>query len=143
MDVTVESKIGRSSSLIADLYLFLSDFRNIAMMVPAEHAAKIQATEDRCIIDAPGAGNMELEYLEKQQPVLLKMGMAGGGDSLYLWIQLKEAAAYDTRIKITVRAKANIATKWIVKKQLQKFVDTMCDALCSIPAGFAPGGRYN
>jgi len=46
-----------------------------------------------------------------------------------LWIQLKQVAPYDTRMKITVKAELNMMMKMLLKDKLQKGIDAMADQI--------------
>ena len=48
-----------------------------------------------------------------------------------LWVQMKEVAPYDSRIKVTLKADLNPMMKMLVSKQVQKFVDMMADAIAA------------
>ena len=53
----------------------------------------------------------------------------GGPLDFNLWIQLKQVAPYDTRMKITVKAELNMMMKMLLKDKLQKGIDAMADQI--------------
>lgn len=133
MEVKVTSKVGKSGCMASELYAFLSDFRNIGKMLPPEHQEKFTAQESSCEISVNSYAQLSLSIVEREQDKLIKIGTEEGGEQLYIWIQFIQPAAYDTRIRITIQSKANLVTKWMMKKQLQKFADNFVDGLCQIP----------
>ena len=49
----------------------------------------------------------------------------------FVWIQLKMVAPYDTRLKITLKAKLNMMMKMMVGKKLQSGIDSMADQIAA------------
>ena len=47
----------------------------------------------------------------------------------FFWIQLKEMAQNDTKIKLTIKAKLNPLIKSAANKPLQTFIDSLVDQL--------------
>lgn len=133
MGVEIVSKIGKSNSLDYQLYSFLIDFNNIKNLLPSGQKEKFECTKDTCIIRMNKVVNLQLEIVDKDPNKLIKLGNAGSGKDFFIWIQLKQVASYDTRIRITIKAKMNMILKLVAKKQLQKFADQFVDGLCSIP----------
>ena len=48
-----------------------------------------------------------------------------------LWIQLKEVAPYDTRMRIVVHAELNMMMRMMIGKKLQGAVDQMAEAIAA------------
>jgi len=103
-------------------------------MLPPEHKDKLQCTSDTCTIEAKAGMSINLSIIEREPSKLIKIGAVSGKD-FFIWIQLKQAAAYDTRIRITIKAEMNMLMKALSKKKLQQFADGFVDGLCQIPAG--------
>ena len=49
--------------------------------------------------------------------------------NFYLWVQTKEVAPYDSRVKVTLKAEMNPMMKMMVSGHIQKFVDMLADAI--------------
>jgi len=56
-------------------------------------------------------------------------GEAMGKVGFKLWIQLKELAEDDTRIKLTVEAELNPMMSMVANKPLKNFVDMLVDQI--------------
>lgn len=138
----IVSKITQNSCLDSQLYTFLSDFRNIAVMMPPEFRDKVQCTEHAITIEAMAGIHITLSILEKEPYSLLKMG-AEAAKEFCIWIQLKQVAPYDTRIRITLQAELPMIAKMLGKSKLQTFVDTFADALAQIPLYAFQGNNLN
>jgi len=134
MGVEIVSKIGKSNTLDYQLYSFLIDFNNIKNLLPPDQKEKFECTKDTCTIRMNKMATLHLEIVDKDPNKLIKLGNAGAGKDFFIWIQLKQVASYDTRIRITIKAKMNMLMKMMAKKQLQKFADQFVDGLCAIPA---------
>jgi carbon monoxide dehydrogenase subunit G len=134
MSLKVESKIGKNACLDVDLFNFLSDFTKFTRLLPPEHQNKLQVSHEECIINAGVMGNFTLKYIERESPKLIKIGTEGAKESLTIWIQLKNAGAYDTRIKITMSLEIGMMAKIMIKGKIQQFADSLCDGICQIPA---------
>ena len=133
MELEITSKIGKSDCQSETIYRFLSNFDNIKKLLPAEHSDKFESFGESCMISVNSFVKIGLEIIEKEQNKMIKIGTSEGGESIYIWIQLKEAGPYDTRIRITIRTKTNLMAKLMMKKKLQDFADNFVDGLCAIP----------
>ena len=133
-DFEYVSKITKNSCQDQQLFDFVSDFRNLASMLPAEVKDKISVTSETITIQAMQAMSITLSILEKEPYKLLKIGTEGN-EMLRIWIQLKQIAPYDTRIRVTLRANVPLIARPMLKKaKLQDFVDNLALALGQIPA---------
>ncbi|MBR5434435.1 MAG: hypothetical protein IK117_08355 [Bacteroidales bacterium] len=128
------SKIAKNSCQDQQLFDFVSDFRNLATMLPAEVKDKVSVTSETLTIQAMQSMSFTLSILEKEPYKTLKIGTAGN-EMFRLWIQLKQIAPYDTRIRVTLRANIPLIARPMLKKaKLQDFVDNLALALGQIPA---------
>ncbi|MBQ4215415.1 MAG: hypothetical protein II663_03970 [Bacteroidales bacterium] len=133
-DFEYVSKITKNSCQDQQLFNFVSDFRNLASMLPAEVKDKVSVTSETITIQAMQAMSITLSILEKEPYKLLKIGTEGN-EMFRIWIQLKQIAPYDTRIRVTLRANVPLITRPMLKKaKLQDFVDNLALALGQIPA---------
>ncbi|MFW5851431.1 MAG: hypothetical protein ACOCWB_04335 [Bacteroidota bacterium] len=128
----IVSKISKNACLDSQLYNFITDFRNIGLMLPPDMQEKVSYTESSISIEAMAGMNVTLIILEQEPHSLVKLG-AEGSEELTIWIQLKQVAPYDTRIRVTIHARIPAIAKFIGKKKLQTFADGFADALAQIP----------
>lgn len=134
MKLDVVSKTGKATCIDSQMYAFLSNFNNIANMLPPEHKDKMQCTTDTCVINARPGMSITLQIIEREPGKLIKIGAIEGKKDFFIWIQLKQIAPYDTRIRITIKAEMNMLMKALSKKKMQQFADSFVDGLCQIPA---------
>jgi len=129
-ETTIESKIGKVESSSERIYNFLSDFNNFEHLVPQDKIENWQATEEECSFNVKGVGQFGMKIIEKEPFKLVKVSNSPKVPfDFFLWIQLKELAENDTRIKITIKAYLNPMLKMVAQKPLQQMVDTIVDQL--------------
>jgi carbon monoxide dehydrogenase subunit G len=130
METKIESKIGKIANSPDKIYTYLSDFRNFSRLIPPDKVKNWQADENSCHFTVDMVGETGLRIIEKQPNSLIKItGVEGSKFDFFFWLQLKEVAPYDTRIKLTIKADLNPMMKMMSKKPLQNFVDTLVDQL--------------
>ncbi|PKQ65747.1 hypothetical protein BZG02_01705 [Labilibaculum filiforme] len=150
------SEVKKIPHTVTDVYGFFSDFRKIAKVfelaannpqiqeqIEAQAKKKVnfkdyiehwEATENNCTFVIKGFGEAGLEFVEKEENKVLKMtGYGRSPFEFYIWIQLVEKDAYDTRIRLTVHAELNAMMKMMLKKKLEKGIDQLADGLTQIP----------
>lgn len=134
MESTFESKIGKVSVPAERIYNFISDFNNLKNYVPADKISNWQSTPDSCHFTVSGMGNVGLRFVEKTPYSMVKIAGEGMANHQFnLWIQVKEVAENDSRVKVTLRSDINPMMKLMVAKPIQKFLDMLIDAVEKMP----------
>ncbi len=112
------------------MYKVLSDFQNFTPYAQHAKLENWQAGEDWCRFDAQGIRDAGLQMVDREPNKTIKFT---GNDKIpfefYVWIQLKQVAPYDTRLKITLKAKLNLMLKMMVGSKLQSGVDGLADQI--------------
>ena len=126
--IKLESKIGKINCPEETAYNFLSRFDNFQKFIPADKIQNWVATEDSCHFTIEGIGEAGMRIIEKEPFRLIKIaGEEGGKIDFDFWIQLKQVAEDNTRIRLTIQARINPLFQMIVKKPLQNFLDTLAE----------------
>jgi carbon monoxide dehydrogenase subunit G len=74
-------------------------------------------------------GEVGLKIIEKTPFSLVKIAGDGMANHHFnLWIQVKEAAENDSRVKVTLKTDINPMMKLMVAKPVQKFLDMLVDS---------------
>ncbi len=129
---SVESKIVSIKRLDEDIYKVLSNFQNFTPMAQAAKLESWEAGEDWCEFDAQGIKGAGLKIIEKEPNKTIKFtGNERIPFEFNIWIQLKQVAPYDTRMRITLKAKLNMMMKMMVGSKLQKGVDSIAEQLAA------------
>ena len=71
--------------------------------------------------------------LEKEEYKIIKFGAENLPIPFNVWIQLKQVAEMDTRIRITVKTDMPAMFKMMFDKKIQQGLDQAIDMLCQIP----------
>lgn len=132
----IESRIGAIKENDERIFLFLSDFDNFQHLVPEERVSDFESSGDECSFSLEGVGRIGMRIIEKQPNQLIKIGSdARTPVEFTLWIQIKELARGDSRMKITIDPKISPMMLPMVKKPLKTFVDTLIDQAEKISYG--------
>jgi carbon monoxide dehydrogenase subunit G len=124
----IESRIGTIKESEEKIYKFLSDFNNFRNLIPEGRVKNWESNGDSCKFDVEGIGSVGLKIIEKEPNKLVKMASDGEKPVPFtVWIQIKEAAEKDTKIKITADVKVNPVMAAMLKGTLKSFVDTLVD----------------
>ena len=124
----IESRIGFIKESEERIYSFLSDFNNFKNLVPADKVKNWESNADSCSFTVEGIGPVGLRILEKEPNKLIKMTSEGKKPVPFtVWIQIKEVAEKDSRIKITADVDVNPLMIAMIKSPLKSFVDTLVE----------------
>ncbi|QKG79398.1 MULTISPECIES: polyketide cyclase [Tenuifilum] len=128
---TYESKIVAVKKRAEDIFRVLADFRNFSP-IAQDKLENWSANEDSCSFSYKGMGPFGIKIIEREEFKTIKFT---GDEKLpmqfFMWIQLKEVAPYDTRLKITVKAELNMMMKMMVGKKLQEGIDALADGIAT------------
>ncbi|MCH7658360.1 MAG: SRPBCC family protein [Bacteroidetes bacterium] len=125
-----ESRIGKLNTSAEKAFGFLSDFRNFNQFIPEDKVKEWEASAEQCSFIVDGIGKAGLKIIEKVPYKVVKItGDSTAGLEFFFWIQIKEIAEKDTRIKLTVKADLNPVMKMIAAKPLKSFVNLMVDKI--------------
>lgn len=127
----IESKIGKSAYSENQIYTFASNFHNFKDLLPADKVSGWESSEDKCSFNVDPLGRTGLMIVEKTPYKLIKMTSDPEFSSYQfnIWIQLKNVAPGDTRIKITVEPQVNKMLLPMLKGPLKKFADGLIDKI--------------
>ena len=92
------------------------------------------ATPDSCSFKVKGM-KVALRIEEKVENKHVKIVADEGGIPIdfSFWIQLKEVAEHDTRIRMVLHAELNMMMKMMIGSKLEQGVDKMADMLATLP----------
>jgi len=126
------SKTGKILNSDERIFNFYSDLQNISRLVPPD-VKDWEATEDTCSFIIKGQ-KMSLIIIERTPYKTIKIKAADNSAyNFHLWIQLQSLSAYETAIRIVVRAELNMVMRAAVKKPIQQGVDQIIDYMKMLP----------
>ncbi len=112
------------------IFEFLSDFRNYEQLIPEGRVKNWTADGNSCHFSVDGIGEAGMKIIDREPYTTIKFS----GDGPYsidfnLWIQIKEVAENDSRIKLTLKAEMNNIMASMAKGPVRQFLDILVDYL--------------
>ena len=102
------------------------DFNNVKFII----FLIINSYASTCHFTVDKVGDVGLRIVDREPNKMVKYTADGETRfNFYLWVQIKEVAPYESRIKVTLKADLNPMIKIMVGKHLQKFVDSLAEGI--------------
>lgn len=111
----------------------LSNLERVKDRIPQDKVKNFEFDSDSCSFAVDPVGKINFQIVEREPNKTIKFATTNSPVPLFLWIQLKQVAENDTRMKITVRAELNPFLKPMVSKPLQDAVDKISTIVASLP----------
>ena len=125
-----ESKQQQIRRSAEQIYTALASFNNFTPMIQ-DKVEEWSAEDDRCSFKLKGM-TVGLRMVEREPYKLIKIqGDEVSPIDFTFWLQLKEVAPYDTRMRIVVHAELNMMMRMMIGKKLQGAVDQMAEAIAA------------
>ena len=118
------------------IFTMLSDLTNLERIkdrIPQDKIKDFEFDSDSCSLSVDPVGKISFQITEREPNKTIKFITTNSPVPLTLWIQLKQVAEEDTKMKLTVRADLNPFIKPMVSKPLQEAVDKISAALAVLP----------
>lgn len=132
-----ESKIGKIFYSDKRIFTALSNLENLqrfSEFIPKDKVKELEITSDYIRMKIDGLGQkFTIRIVEKEEYKTIKFGVENLPMDLNFWIQLKQIAEQDTRIKLTIKADIPMMFRMMFEKKLQKGLDQAVDMLCQVP----------
>ena len=132
-----ESKISSAPCSAQQIYRVMSNLQNLERvrdMIPKDKIQEMEIEPDRVRIKVDGlAQKITIAIVDRIENDTVKFGAEGIPMDANFWIQLKELAPNDTRIKLTVKADIPMMFKMMIGKKLQDGLDQAADMLAQFP----------
>lgn len=136
-EIKYESKIGQIAANDAAVFNVLSNLENINRfrdVIPQDKIKDMEVSSDRIRFKVDGLGQkIAIAIVEKEEYKLIKFGAESLPIPLNMWIQLKQVAEMDTRIRITIKTDMPAMFKMMFDKKMQQGLDQAIDMLCQVP----------
>lgn len=117
------------------VFIKLSDLNNLESVKPLlESKVKdFSFDKDSCQFRVDPVGMVGLSIVEREPFKTIKLKSDKSPIEFFGWIQLKEMASDDTRLKLTFRADIPIFLKSMISKKLEEGINTMAAMLATLP----------
>lgn len=118
------------------IFSMLSDLSNLERVkdrIPEDKLKDVTFDKDSCSFSVDPVGSVNFQIVEREPNKTIKFTTTNSPVPLFMWIQLKQVDAEDTRMKITVRADLNPFIKPMIAKPLQDALDKISEVLARLP----------
>ncbi len=132
---TYESKVKTILHPQEKIYHTLADLNNLKHVkdrIPQDKIKELSFDTDSVSAKVDVVGTLKLTIINREPYKTIKFTVEGAPSEAYLWIQLKEVAPGDTKIKITLKAKLNGMIKMMLKGKIPEFLNSFADSLTKI-----------
>lgn len=130
---TYESDIKTISSSEEVVFGILSDLKNLEKLKEnsslTDKAKDLQFDTDSCSFTVEGFGKMGFRIAEREPFKTIKLVSEKAPVDLNVWIQLKQVAEKDTRMKLTLKADLPAMIKMMVDKKIKEGINAVADVL--------------
>ncbi|MDD4589751.1 MAG: SRPBCC family protein [Parabacteroides sp.] len=117
------------------VFAMLSDLSNLEKVkdrIPQDKIKDFEFDKDSCSVSVDPVGKVTFQIIEREPFKMIKFTTVNSPVPLLMWIQLKQVAEDDTRMKLTVRADLNPLLKPMLSKPLQDGINKIANALASL-----------
>ena len=132
-----ESKITSIPAPIEAVYKGLSNFKNLERvrdLIPQDKVRELDIEDDSIRMKVDGLGQkIVIRIVDRIENDTIKFGFENLPLSLNFWIQLKEVAPEDTRMKLTLKADIPMMFKMMFEKKIQQGIDDAAEMIAKMP----------
>lgn len=136
-EIKYESKVGQIPANDDKIFAVLSNLENInhfRNVIPEDKIKELEIFPDKIRLKVEGLGQkITIAIVEKEEFKTIKFGAENLPIPFNMWIQLKQMAEQDTRIRITIKTDMPVMFKMMFDKKMQQGLDQAIDLLCQVP----------
>lgn len=132
---TYESKIKSIPHPQELVYTTLANLNNLALLkdkIPQDKIKDLSFDTDNVSVNVAMIGKVKLSIIRREPFKTIKLSVEGAPSEAFIWIQLKEVASNDVRIKITLKAELNAMIKMVLKGKIEQFINGFADTLAAL-----------
>lgn len=118
------------------IFTMLSDLSNLERIkdrIPQDKIKNFEFDSDSCSFAVDPVGKITFQIVDREPNKTIKFTTTNSPVPLNLWIQLKQVAENDTKLKMTIRAELNPFIKPMVSKPLQDALEKISTVIASLP----------
>lgn len=121
-----ESRTGKIAESSSKVYRFITDIRNFERFIPKGTVHDWNATSEECSFEVSPVGRVKMSIVNREANSMVKYGGDGlNGTEFFMWVQMKEIAPGDTRVKLTIKADINPVIKMMAQKPVNDFLEKL------------------
>ena len=132
-----ESAVTKAAASAAQIYSVFSNLRNLERvkdMIPQDKVQEMEIEAESVRMKVDGLGQkITILIVDKTENEVIKYGVEGIPMEMNFWIQMKEVAPMDTRIKLTLKADIPMMFKMMLDKKIQQGIDQAAAMIAQFP----------
>ena len=132
-----ESAVTKVAASAAQIYSVFSNLRNLERvkdMIPQDKVQEMEIEAESVRMKVDGLGQkITILIVDNTENEVIKYGVEGIPMEMNFWIQMKEVAPMDTRIKLTLKADIPMMFKMMLDKKIQQGIDQAAAMIAQFP----------
>ena len=132
-----ESAVTKVAASAAQIYSVFSNLKNLERvkdMIPQDKVQEMEIEAESVRMKVDGLGQkITILIVDKTENEVIKYGVEGIPMEMNFWIQMKEVAPMDTRIKLTLKADIPMMFKMMLDKKIQQGIDQAAAMIAQFP----------
>ena len=132
-----ESAVTKVAASAAQIYSVFSNLRNLERvkdMIPQDKVQEMEIEAESVRMKVDGLGQkITILIVDQIENEVIKYGAEGIPMEMNFWIQIKEVAPMDTRIKLTLKADIPMMFKMMLDKKIQQGIDQAAAMIAQFP----------
>ena len=132
-----ESAVTKVAASAAQIYSVFSNLRNLERvkdMIPQDKVQEMEIEAESVRMKVDGLGQkITILIVDKTENEVIKYGAEGIPMEMNFWIQMKEVAPMDTRIKLTLKADIPMMFKMMLDKKIQPGIGQAAAMIAQFP----------
>ena len=134
-----ESAVTKVVASAAQIYKVFSNLKNLERvkdLIPKDKVQELEIEDESVRMKVDGLGQkITILIVDKTENEVIKYGAEGIPMQMNFWIQMKEVAPMDTRIKLTLKADIPMMFKMMLDKKIQQGIDQAAAMIAQFPFG--------
>lgn len=130
------TKVVASAQQIYSVFSNLKNLDRVKDLIPKDKVQELEIEDESVRMKVDGLGQkITILIVDKTENEVIKYGAEGIPMEMNFWIQMKEVAPMDTRIKLTLKADIPMMFKMMLDKKIQQGIDQAAAMIAQFPFG--------
>ena len=130
------TKVVASAQQIYSVFSNLKNLERVKDLIPKDKVQELEIEDESVRMKVDGLGQkITILIVDKTENEVIKYGAEGIPMEMNFWIQMKEVAPMDTRIKLTLKADIPMMFKMMLDKKIQQGIDQAAAMIAQLPFG--------
>lgn len=130
------TKVAASAGQIYSVFSNLKNLERVKDLIPKDKVQELEIEAESVRMKVDGLGQkITILIVDKTETEVIKYGAEGIPMEMNFWIQMKEVAPMDTRIKLTLKADIPMMFKMMLDKKIQQGIDQAAAMIAQFPYG--------